>query len=67
MKVYKSGTRIEIKLNKMPAVINAVKIEMHNVIYIASYFAADEYKQVDLFEYEFNVMEDNGKQVIGFK
>jgi len=67
MKVYKAGTSIEIKINKMPAVINAAKIEMNNIIYIASYFAADEYKQVDLFDYEFDVIKSVGKQTIGFK
>ena len=67
MKVYKAGTLITIKINKMPAVINAVKIEMNNIIYHASYFSGDEFRPVDLFEYEFDVTENANKQVIGFK
>jgi hypothetical protein len=67
MKVYKAGTIIEIKLTKQRAVINLVKIEHNNIIYSASYYGNEEYKQADFFEYEFNVIKSNGKQTIGFK
>jgi hypothetical protein len=65
--VYGSGTRIKFKLNKNEGIIIKTVLCYKNVIYHVSYInERGEYTVCELYEFEFDIIEQTGKINIGF-
>lgn len=65
--IYKAGTRVEIKLNKTHGIITSAVVRQNDVVYNVAYFVGEELKECSLYEFEFDVKENNCKQKIGFR
>lgn len=66
MKVYPCGTKVITKVGKVEGIIDAIKIEFNAIIYNISYFSGDCFKNYEMNEEEFEVVDKIKKQSIGF-
>lgn len=67
MTVYGSGTRIKFRLNNMEGIIIKIVLCYKNVIYTVSYINdRGEYVTAELYEFEFDIIQEAGKVCIGF-
>lgn len=64
IEVYPCGTKITF--NTRTGVIKSIVIEQKSVVYVIAFWEGNDYKQVQLCEYEFDVGEVT-PQPIGFK
>jgi hypothetical protein len=67
MKVYKSGTEIQFKTTKQKGIIISAVVRQKDVVYNVDYFVGEEMKDCVVYEFQFDVIKNNGKQIIGFK
>lgn len=65
--IYKPGTTVKIHISGTKAIINRAIVSTGEVTYEASYFTGEDFKSVDLYDYEFEVVHSNGTDQIGFK
>lgn len=57
MKILSQGQKITTRSGKIPAVITGVCIRGGNTMYEISYFAGADYRQVWIYNFEFDVDE----------